>query len=94
MSGRYDKSQRLTYTGGGARVAYLAPRILPIAPAALPATAVVQPDEVHRLDLVANRALGNPLLAWQIADANDAMDPFELCARPGRTVLKLPKRSL
>jgi|GEM_PF-5444415 len=47
---------------------------------------VVGPGE--RLDLLAAKLLGDPLLYWQIADANDAVDIFDLC-RPGR-VLRLP----
>jgi hypothetical protein len=92
MSGRYDKSEKLTYDGDGTRVTYLAPRILPTAPPAA-ATTTIQRDEQHRLDLVANRTLGNPELAWQIADANDAMDPFDLCDHTGQTI-DLPGSSL
>jgi hypothetical protein len=93
LSGRYDTSQRLTYTGSGGRVAYLAPRMLPQAPADPPATTSVHADELHRLDLVANRALGNSSLAWRIADANNAMDPFELTVQIGLE-LKLPGSTL
>ncbi len=39
-----------------------------------------------RLDLLAARHLGDPRLAWQIADANAALDPAEL-AVIGRTIL-------
>lgn len=35
----------------------------------------VQPGD--RLDLIAHRVLGDPLAAWRILDANDAMDPAE-----------------
>ena len=33
-----------------------------------------------RLDLVAARYLGDPTAAWQVADANGALDPDELTA--------------
>jgi hypothetical protein len=33
-----------------------------------------------RLDLVAATHLGDPLAAWRIADANLALDPFQLTA--------------
>jgi hypothetical protein len=33
-----------------------------------------------RLDLVAASHLGDPLAAWRIADANLALDPFQLTA--------------
>ncbi len=89
MSGRYDGCEQLVHvTPRGTRVPYLAARILPTAPPAA-ATTEVQPSERHRLDLVAYRTLGNAELGWRIADANDAMDPFELCARAGMR-LRLP----
>ncbi len=92
MAGRYDSATRLTYVAGGTIVNYLAPRILPMAPPSLPVTQV-RPAEVHRLDLIADRTLGNALLAWRIADANNAMDPFDLCAVAG-AVLALPATGL
>ncbi|GAB2502714.1 hypothetical protein GCM10027084_16620 [Pseudoxanthomonas sangjuensis] len=39
-----------------------------------------------RPDLLAARALGEPLLYWRIADANAVADPFELSDRPGERV--------
>jgi hypothetical protein len=74
----------------GTVTAYLARRFVP------------QPDrfatvERHamldgeRLDLVAARRLGDPLLAWRLADANCALAPAEL-ERPGRQVrITLPE---
>lgn len=47
---------------------------------------VVQGD---RLDLVTARTLGDPEQFWRVADANDAMNPFDLTAEPGRT-LRVP----
>lgn len=83
---RQDASGRL--------VRYLAPRILPQGEAvAGGGTTQVRPDERHRLDLVANRTLRAPQQSWRIADANDAMDPFELCERAG-TILDLPGSAL
>jgi hypothetical protein len=96
MSGRYLGAKQYTYvTPSGARVRYLAPRILPAgASIASGAATTVEPGERHRLDLVAYRTLGNPELAYRIADANDAMDPFDLCDRPGERVLELPRSTL
>jgi hypothetical protein len=37
---------------------------------------IVGPQD--RLDLIAARTLGDPLAFWQIADANNAMNPFDL----------------
>lgn len=88
MAGRYQASQQLTYTSPqGVTVTYLAPRILPPGSSvAGPAQATVSAGEVGRLDLVAYRTLGAALQAWRLADANDAMDPFELVARPGQAM--------
>jgi hypothetical protein len=44
---------------------------------------VIQGD---RLDLIAARTLGDPEQFWRVCDANDAMDPRELTAEPGRSV--------
>jgi hypothetical protein len=48
------------------------------------AEVVVGPGE--RPDLLAARTLGDPTQFWRLADANDAMDPSELTAVPGRVV--------
>lgn len=40
-----------------------------------------------RLDNLAARFLGDPILFWMIADANAAMNANELTAEPGRTIL-------
>jgi hypothetical protein len=39
-----------------------------------------------RLDLIANRILNDPLRFWQIADSNNAMNPFDLTLQPGRVL--------
>lgn len=91
-AGRYAGSGPLTYTSPtGATVQYLAARILPLGSSvAGTQTTTVAPAEVDRLDLVAHRTLASAELGWQMADANDAMDPFELCTRPGDP-LALPR---
>jgi len=44
-----------------------------------------------RLDLLAHRYYGDPLLSWRIADTNRAIDPVELVAEPGRVLsIKAP----
>jgi nucleoid-associated protein YgaU len=43
------------------------------------------PRASDRLDLIAARTLGDPLLFWRIADANLALDPFDL-VEPGRAL--------
>jgi hypothetical protein len=47
---------------------------------------VVQGD---RLDIITARAFGDPEQFWRVCDANNAMDPAELVAHPGR-VLRVP----
>lgn len=46
----------------------------------------VMVSESDRLDLITSRTLGDPLQFWRVADANDAMDPFDLISEPGRTI--------
>jgi hypothetical protein len=87
VSSRYDASPKQTYVSpDGVTVTYKAPRVLPLAAGTSDATTTIGVGEVNRLDLVANRTLRNPLLAWKLADANDAMDPFDLCARAGARI--------
>jgi hypothetical protein len=92
---RYAKSAQLTWSGRSGRVVtYLAIRILPLGESVAGDTvARVQANEVERLDLIANRTLGDPSQAWRIADANDAINPFDLCDRAG-LLLNLPASNL
>jgi nucleoid-associated protein YgaU len=39
-----------------------------------------------RLDVLAQRYYGDPLLSWRIADANRADDPSDLAGEPGRVL--------
>jgi hypothetical protein len=87
---RYYRYSTLAYTApGGVSVSYLARRIVPQPGASNYATVarhtVVQGD---RLDLIAAKYLGDPLLFWLICDANGAIRPGELVATPG-TVLSI-----
>ena len=45
--------------------------------------------EGDRLDLIAARTFGDPEQFWRIADANNAMNPFDLTAEVGRR-LRVP----
>jgi len=75
-------------TAQGEPIVYLARRLLPLPEQVMSASVyVVQAGD--RIDLVAARLLGDPLLYWQIADANGATDPTTLCAAPGRR-LRIP----
>jgi hypothetical protein len=85
---RYYGSGTLTYiTPTGQAIAYLAPRIVP--QPGPPNFATVAQHVVRqgdRIDLVAAKYLGDPLIFWLICDANGATDPFELVETPGAVI--------
>ena len=86
---RYFAIQTVTLTGpDGRAVAYKRRRLLPRG-TDLPLLAEVTVAQGDRLDVVTARALGAPEQFWRVADANDAMNPAELTADPGR-VLRVP----
>jgi nucleoid-associated protein YgaU len=68
---------------GAPSVAYLRRRFVPASE-----TLVQQGEHVvlqgQRLDQIAAAVYGDPLQAWQICDANRALDPAQLTAQPGR----------
>jgi hypothetical protein len=77
---RYYGSGTLTYTGAdGRQITYLDRRLVPQPGApnfATIAQHIVKQGE--RLDLVAARYLGDPLVFWLICDANGAIRPDSL----------------
>jgi nucleoid-associated protein YgaU len=75
-------------TPDGREVRYVRSRALPDPERFRVLTEVVVADG-DRLDLVCARTFGNPSLWWRIADANEALDPADLIATPGRK-LKIP----
>ena len=85
---RYYGSGTLTYTApDGSQITYLARRIVP-QPGA-PNFATVAQHTVKqgdRLDLIAAKYLGDPLIFWLICDANGAIDPNSLIDPPGKTI--------
>ena len=87
---RYYGISTLTYvTPTGEGIAYLARRIAP--QPGPPNFATVAQHIVHsgdRLDLVAAKYLGDPLIFWLICDANGAITSHDLVATPG-TVLNI-----
>ena len=86
---RYHGIETAEYrTARGRLVRYVRRRFL-LQPDALPLLVEVTVTEGDRLDLIAARTLGDPEGFWRIADANDAMDPLDLTAEPGR-VLRVP----
>jgi nucleoid-associated protein YgaU len=86
---RYYGSGTLTYvTPAGQSISYLARRIVPQPGAPNYATvaqhSVVQGD---RLDLIAAKYLGDPIMFWLICDANGAIRPADLLTTPGGVLL-------
>lgn len=55
----------------------------------LPTLTTVAIEDGDRLDLLTARSLGDPLQFWRVADANDAMHPFDLMEEVGHS-LKVP----
>ncbi len=78
---------------GRQSIPYLARRIVPQASA--PNFAAVNTYMVHqgdRLDLIAAKFLGDPLMSWLLCDANGAFNPEDLVATPGRVlVITMPQ---
>jgi hypothetical protein len=85
-SSRYYGTPIETHTmPDGKDVVYLQKRVLPQPDVytALQDYVVVEGD---RLDNLAAKFLGDPLLFWMICDANGATDPDDLTAQVGRTI--------
>jgi len=83
---RYYGSSTLPYvTSTGETITYLAPRVVP-QPGAPNFSTVAQRTvrQGDRLDLIAAKYLGDPLIFWLICDANGAIDPHDLVATPGK----------
>jgi len=85
---RYYGSSTLTYTTPtGVSISYLARRFVPQPGApnySTMAQYTVKQDD--RLDLIAAKYLGDPLIFWLICDANGAIDPNSLVETPGRVL--------
>jgi hypothetical protein len=87
---RYYNSGTLSYTApNGQSFTYLARRIVP-QPGAPNYTTVAQHTvkQGDRLDLLAAKYLGDPLIFWLICDANGAIRPNQLVETPG-TILNI-----
>ena len=75
----------------GVQVAYLERRIVP-QPEVYTAVQDYTIVDGDRLDNLAAKFLGDPLLFWIICDANGASDPDELTSQVGRSI-KIPVAS-
>lgn len=88
---RYAGLPVRTITGADGRpVAFLARRLVP-PPERFATVQVHAMGAGERLDQVAAAKLGDPLLAWRLADANGALDPAELERRGVRLRITLPE---
>jgi nucleoid-associated protein YgaU len=85
---RYYNSSTLTYTNpSGQQVTYLARRFAPQPGAANYSTLATHTvRQGDRLDLLAAKYLGDPLIYWLICDANGAIRPEQLVETPGKTL--------
>ena len=81
----YGDTVEMFTMADGTQVAYLQRRIIP-QPDIYTSTMDYVVVDGDRLDKLAAKYLGDPLLFWMIADANGAVDPDELTAQAGRTI--------
>lgn len=72
----------------GSYIPYLKRRLLPQGDR-MEILMVTTVGDGQRLDLLSAKLQGDPLQFWRIADANNAMNPFDL-GRPGQH-LRIPK---
>ena len=87
---RYYGRAPLTYRRPDGRTVTYAPRRILPQPDSFATLVEVRLTDGDRLDLLAAATLGDPLLFWQICDANGALDPFDLVSRIGATI-KVPR---
>lgn len=86
---RYYKIDTATTTSvDGQTIVYKRRRFLPQGET-LPLLDLATVTDSDRLDLITARTLGDPEQFWRIADANNALNPADLTATPGR-VLRVP----
>jgi hypothetical protein len=86
---RYHLLEDAVYeTGDGRKIAYRRRRFLPQGDR-IPLLSVVTIAPGDRLDLIAARILGDAEQFWQICDANNCLNPFDLTSEIGAT-LRVP----
>lgn len=83
---RYAHLKQATLTTpDGREVRYVERRLVPRA-GEMRELGRVRVEAGDRLDLIAERTLGQPLAYWLVCDANEAMSPLELTERAGRVL--------
>jgi hypothetical protein len=85
---RYYPLETATHKKDGKSIAYKRRRILPKGED-LPLLTEAKVEQSDRLDLIVDRTIGDSEQFWRVCDANEAMDPAELTAEPGKW-LKVP----
>jgi hypothetical protein len=86
---RYALIENTIYeTADGRRITYKLRRFLPQG-ITMPLLVEVTTGVDDRLDLIAARMLGDAEHFWQVCDANNAMNPFDLTSEAGR-LLRIP----
>lgn len=89
FTSRYYSLETATHAAPDGRVlSYKRRRFLPRG-ASMTLLAEATVTQGDRMDLVTARTLGDPEQFWRVADANDAMNPFDLTAEAGRR-LRVP----
>jgi hypothetical protein len=84
---RYDPIETATFVAAdGREIVYKRRRFLPQGEK-LPVLAEVTVNQGDRLDLITAMNLNESEQFWRIADANNALDPLELVATPGRVLI-------
>ena len=90
---RYYNLREAAFTrADGEQVRYVRRRFCPRGEA-LPTLVEVVVTDGDRLDLLTARTLGDPLQFWRVADANDALSPFDLMTEIGRFI-RVPQPTL
>jgi hypothetical protein len=84
----YNIETAIHETADGRTITYVRRRFLPQGES-LPLLVEVTVTDGDRLDLITGRTLGDPEQFWRVADANNAMNPFDLTTEPGAT-LRVP----
>jgi hypothetical protein len=90
---RYYNLEEATFMrADGEEVRYVRRRFCPPREA-LPTLVEVVVSDGDRLDLLTARSLGDPLQFWRVADANNALSPFDLMEEIGRFI-RVPQPTL
>jgi hypothetical protein len=88
----YDLEDASFTRSDGEELRYVRRRFCPSGEA-LPTLVEVVVVDGDRLDMLTARSLGDPTQFWRVADANNALNPFDLMKETGRFV-RVPQPTL